>query len=85
MRRPTPQPCWAAPPVWSARSMPSFVVGALYALVSAYGGLGGTRLLDTIGGSLAQEGKAHDGLLLAAALVLSRPRGSWSPSSAALR
>jgi hypothetical protein len=39
--------------------------GALYAAVSAYWGAGGTALLDTIGGTLEREGRAHSvGLLV---------------------
>jgi hypothetical protein len=36
----------------------AFAVGLLYAAVSVYWGLGGTWLLDTVGGSLAEEGRA---------------------------
>jgi hypothetical protein len=36
----------------------AFVIGMLYAAVSAYWGLGGTGLLDTIGGTLEREGRA---------------------------
>lgn len=35
------------------------LVGALYAGVSAYWGVGGTALLDTIGGTLERAGRAH--------------------------
>lgn len=41
------------------------VLGALYAAVSAYWGAGGTALLDTIGGTLEREGRAHNAGLLA--------------------
>jgi hypothetical protein len=49
------------------------VVGVLYAAVSVYWGLGGTWLVDTVGGSLAKAGRAHSaGVILAvwAAAVL---------------
>lgn len=36
------------------------IVGLLYGAVSAYWGLGGTALLDTVGGSLEQGGRAGD-------------------------
>lgn len=45
--RPGPTGVTAA---WTA-----FIVGTLYAAVSVYWGLGGTWLLDTVGGSLAQH------------------------------
>jgi hypothetical protein len=38
----------------------------LYACVNAYWGAGGTRLLDTVGGSLARLGHAHDTTLIVA-------------------
>lgn len=41
-------------------------VGLLYAAVSVYWGLGGTWLLDTVGGSLAQAGREHDAGVIAA-------------------
>jgi hypothetical protein len=41
-------------------------VGLLYAAVSVYWGLGGTWLLDTVGGSLAKPGRAHEAGLMAA-------------------
>ena len=40
-------------------------LGVLYAAVSAYWGAGGTALLDTIGGMLEREGRAHKPGLLA--------------------
>jgi hypothetical protein len=46
---------------WSACA-----VGALYAAVSVYWGLGGTWLLDTVGGSLARLGHARSPGVLAA-------------------
>jgi hypothetical protein len=36
----------------------AFILGLLYAAVSAYWGLGGTGLLDTVGGSLERQGSA---------------------------
>jgi len=36
----------------------AFVTGMAYAAVSAYWGLGGTGMLDTVGGDLATEGRA---------------------------
>lgn len=44
-------------------------VGLLYAAVSAYWGLGGTWLLDTVGGSLAKQGRAHNATVLAAVWI----------------
>jgi uncharacterized membrane protein len=42
------------------------IVGLLYAAVSVYWGLGGTRLLDTVGGSLEEQGRAgNPGVMLA--------------------
>jgi hypothetical protein len=41
-------------------------VGVLYAAVSVYWGLGGTWLVDTVGGSLAKRGRAGDAAVLAA-------------------
>jgi Protein of unknown function (DUF3995) len=41
-------------------------VGLLYAAISVYWGLGGTWLLDTVGGSLAKHGRAHDASVIAA-------------------
>ncbi len=43
----------------------AFSVGVVYAAVSAYWGLGGTGLLDTIGGTLEREGRAGNAGLLA--------------------
>jgi len=40
-------------------------LAALYAAVSAYWGAGGTALLDTIGGTLEREARAHNAGLLA--------------------
>jgi hypothetical protein len=53
--------------LWAARA--AFVVGALYAAVSVYWGLGGTWLLDTVGGSLARLGRAHDATVIVAVWV----------------
>ena len=41
-------------------------VGVLYAALSVYWGLGGTWLVDTVGGSLARRGRAGDAAVLAA-------------------
>lgn len=49
------------------------VLGLLYAAVSVYWGLGGTSLVDTVGGSLEKGGRAGDAavvLALWAAVVL---------------
>jgi len=49
------------------------LLGLLYATVSVYWGLGGTTLLDTVGGSLERGGRAGDlvvVLALGAAVVL---------------
>lgn len=44
----------------------AFAVGLLYAAISVYWGLGGTWLLDTVGGALEQEGRAGNaGVVLA--------------------
>jgi hypothetical protein len=51
----------------------ALVIGMLYAAVSAYWGLGGTGLLDTVGGTLEREGRAGVGgvrLLLWMAVLL---------------
>jgi hypothetical protein len=49
---------------WSACA-----VGVLYAAVSVYWGLGGTWLLDTVGGSLARLGRDRNAGVLAALWV----------------
>jgi hypothetical protein len=41
-------------------------VGLLYAAVSVYWGLGGTWLLDAVGGSLAKLGRDHSAAVIAA-------------------
>lgn len=46
----------SAPGVWAA--VTAFLVGMLYAAVSAYWGLGGTWLLNTIGGTLERAARA---------------------------
>ncbi len=54
-------------------ALAGMVVGLLYGAVSVYWGLGGTVLLDTVGGSLEQGGRAGDlavVLALWAAVVL---------------
>ena len=58
--RPTPlrRPAWIL-------ACAAAVLGALYAAVSAYWGAGGTALLDTIGGTLEREARAHNATLLA--------------------
>ncbi|MBV9942210.1 MAG: DUF3995 domain-containing protein [Solirubrobacterales bacterium] len=43
----------------------AFVIGVLSAAVSVYWGLGGTWLLDTVGGSLARLGRARNGVVIA--------------------
>jgi hypothetical protein len=51
----------------------ALLVGLLYAAVSVYWGLGGTWLLNTVGGSLEKQGRAgHVGVMFAvwAAVVL---------------
>ncbi len=56
-----------------ALALAAAVVGLLYAAISAYWGLGGTWLLNTVGGSLEREGRAGDAgvlLVLWAAVVL---------------
>ncbi len=42
------------------------IVGLLYAAISVYWGLGGTWLLDTVGGSLAKHGRARDAAVIIA-------------------
>src|SRR3978361_291388 len=49
----------------TAAARAACVLGVAYALVSAYWGLGGHRLLDTVGGGLEREGRAPTALLLA--------------------
>ena len=60
----TRPPARARGGAWGARA--ACVVGLLYACVNAYWGAGGTRLLDTVGGSLARLGHAHDTTLIVA-------------------
>ena len=50
--------------MWAARA--AGVVGLLYACVSAYWGAGGTRLLDTVGGSLERLARAPNTELIIA-------------------
>ena len=52
---------WGLAAAWAA-----FTIGLLYAAVSVYWGLGGTGLLDTVGGSLAKLGSRHDAGVIAA-------------------
>jgi len=55
----------AAPPgAWPARA--ALVVGLAYAGISMYWGLGGTWLLDTVGGPLAAGGRAGRAGVMAA-------------------
>lgn len=42
------------------------MIGLLYAAVSVYWGAGGKWLLDTVGGSLARPGRAHDATVIIA-------------------
>lgn len=51
---------WGLAAAWAACA-----VGLLYAAVSVYWGLGGTWLLDTVGGSLAKLGRAHSADVIA--------------------
>ncbi|MGI8711794.1 MAG: DUF3995 domain-containing protein [Solirubrobacteraceae bacterium] len=55
------------PPLPAVRfARAALLVGGLYTAVSVYWGLGGTALLDTVGGSLARLGRAGDtGVILA--------------------
>lgn len=53
-------------PTGSGLAWAALVVGCLYAAVSAYWGLGGTWLLDTVGGSLERQGRAGDPAVLLA-------------------
>ncbi|WP_367127687.1 DUF3995 domain-containing protein [Saccharothrix sp. HUAS TT1] len=46
-----------------------FVVGSLYAAVSAYWAIGGTAGLDTLGGTLAELARARDPRLIAVVWV----------------
>jgi len=43
----------------------ALLLGTLYAAVSVYWALGGTRLLETVGGTLEAQGRAGNPLLLA--------------------
>lgn len=43
----------------------AFILGTVFAAVSAYWGLGGTGLLDTIGGRLAEAGRSGSPALIA--------------------
>ena len=56
-------PSRAGAGVWAARA--ALLLGIPSALVSAYWGLGGTWLLDTIGGALEREGRAGNPGLIA--------------------
>ena len=52
---------------WAARA--ACVVGLLYAAVSLYWAAGGTRLLNTVGGSFARPGRANDATVIIAVWV----------------
>ena len=52
---------WGLAVAWAACA-----VGLLYAAISVYWVLGGTWLLDTVGGSLAKLGRAHSAGVIAA-------------------
>lgn len=54
----------------TALAFAAFLVGVLYAAVSAYWGVGGTALLDTIGGTLEREGRAGNAGVLAVLWVV---------------
>src|ERR1700712_1521666 len=74
-----------------AAAVAAAVVGGAFALVSVYWGLGGTALLDTVGGSLEAQGRAGSAAivvvvwvsvllkLIAAVLPLAAVRG-WGPA-----
>jgi len=50
------------PGAWAGYA--AFAVGFLYTLISLYWAVGGTQLLDTIGGRLAELARARDNTLL---------------------
>ena len=52
---------WGLAVAWAACA-----VGLLYAAISVYWVMGGTWLLDTVGGSLAKLGRAHSAGVIAA-------------------
>lgn len=57
--QPGPRPTWLKPRSGGLRAARgAFILGLLYAAVSVYWGLGGTGLLDTLGGSLERQGNA---------------------------
>ncbi len=60
----TPSPAPAPPRTGAAIALAALLVGVMYAGMSAYWGLGGTGLLDTIGGTLEREGRAGNAGLL---------------------
>lgn len=57
------------PPSALVPALAAFLLGVLYAAVSAYWGLGGTGLLDTIGGALERAGRAGNAGLIAVVWV----------------
>lgn len=58
--RPKPGTGWA---------VAAFVVGALFAVVSLYWAVGGSALLDTVGGALEAQGRAGNPALIAVVWV----------------
>jgi len=71
--RPDVAPTTAGKPAGAALALTAGMVGTGYAAISIYWGVGGTALLNTIGGSLERGGRAGDVgvvLLLWAAVVL---------------
>ncbi len=86
-------PTTAGTPAGAAFALTAGIVGLCFTAISIYWGVGGTALLDTVGGSLERGGRAGDVgvvLLLWAAVVLKliaavlplvviyrRPAGRW--------
>jgi Protein of unknown function (DUF3995) len=48
----------------------ALVVGLLFAAISAYWAVGGTWLLDTVGGAIEREGRSGNGVLVAGLVVV---------------
>jgi hypothetical protein len=72
----TPRP--GAIAAWIAAGL-----GGLFAAISAYWAIGGTGLLDTVGGSLARAGRRHDAPLIAlvwATVVLKLSAAALGPA-----